>query len=74
MLNIFKQKKYKIFYASTMELWRKIYEFIYMPLLLLPLPVHMCVKENIFLWNNFLEKNEKFSIAEQTPSEARSHT
>lgn len=30
-----------------MELWRKIYEFIYMPLLL-PLPVHMCVKENDF--------------------------
>lgn len=55
MLNIFKQK---IFHASTMELWREIYEFIYMPLLL-PLPVHMCVKENDFFHKIIFRKEWK---------------
>lgn len=38
----------KFFMLQQWKLWGKIYEFIYMPPLLLPLPVHMCVK-TIFL-------------------------
>lgn len=50
------------------KLWGKIYEFIYMPLLL-PLPVHMCVREGENL-KNF----HSFHLWQsETPSEALVH-
>lgn len=45
MLNFFLTEKF--FMLQQWKLWGKIYEFIYMPLLL-PLPVHMCVRTIFF--------------------------
>jgi hypothetical protein len=64
----------KFFMLQQWKLWGKIYEFIYMPLLL-PLPVHMCVRGRKTIFFRWKEWKTFFLLhcVEETPSEALSH-
>lgn len=64
MLNIFKQKKKKFscFNNGIVEknLWIHLYAAAAASAIT---SAYVCEREQFFLWNNFLEKNEKFPIA-----------